>query len=94
MRLADLAALMQRTEGVEITSYLVADPRVAKESGVRLSHAGGLISWTMASTDNGFLWKRGLRIFFGQTQNPVAAHNLEDLGWRRLYTEVDWVRTT
>ncbi len=270
MRLADLAALMQRTEGVEITSYLVADPRVAKESGVRVSHAGGLISWTMASTDNGFLnralgfgtmsdatpavldrlerrfaaagrppriavaqgptpraalrllerrgyvpeegtdehiycydrralprvrpvdglmiervsagdakeyakiafasfsergpwfrdivealvrrrahgrslsaylgrvdgvaaatgmlfdvrpvaglgngsvvkkfrgrgiqsamivhrmragWARGLRIFFGQTQNPVSAHNLEDLGWRRLYTEVDWVRS-
>lgn len=270
MRLAELAALMQRTEGVEITSYLVADPRVAKESGVRVSHAGGLISWTMASTDNGFLnralgfgtmsdatpavldrlerrfaaasrppriavaqgptpraalrmlerrgympvegteehiycydrralprapavagltvervaakqaaeyakiafasfsergpwfrdivealvrrrahgrslsaylgrvdgvaaatgmlfdvrpvaglgngsvvrkfrgrgiqnamivhrmragWERGLRIFFGQTQNPVSAHNLEDLGWRRLYTEVDWVRS-
>jgi len=271
MRLSELAALMQQTEGVEITSYLVADPRRAKESGVRVSHAGGLISWTMRSTDNGFLnralgfgtmsdatplvldrlerrfadagrppriaiaqgptpraairllqrrgyrpeegteehiycfdrralpraravegltvervrseqaadyakiafasfrergpwfrgivetlirrrahgrslraylgridgvaaatgmlfdvrpvgglgngsvlprfrgrgiqsamivhrmrdgWARGLRIFFGQTQNPVSAHNLEDLGWRRLYTEVDWVRTT
>jgi len=270
MRLSQLAALMQRTEGVEITSYLVADPRAAKESGVRVSHAGGLISWTMASTDNGFLnralgfgtmsdatgavldrlerrfaaagrapriavalgptprsalrllerrgyapeegteehiycfkrarlpvapavdglriervrrdgaaeyakiafqsftdrgpWfrgiveslvrrrahgralsaylgrvdgvaaatgmlfdarpigglgngsvvprfrgrgiqsamivhrmragaERGLRIFFGQTQNPVSAHNLEDLGWRLLYTEVDWVRS-
>ena len=271
MRPAQLAALMQRTEGVEITSYLVADPRGARESGVRVSHAGGMISWTMRSTDNGFLnralgfgtmseatpsvldrlerrfatagrepriavamgptpraalrllerrgyvpeegteehiycydrarlptaravdglsiervrpdgaeeyatiafrsftdrgpWfrgivetlvrrrgsgrslsaylgridgvaaatgvlfdvrpvaglgngsvlprfrgrgiqsamiahrmragrERGLRIFFGQTQNPVSAHNLEDLGWRLLYTEVDWVRTT
>jgi GNAT superfamily N-acetyltransferase len=270
MRLAELAALMQRTEGVEITSYLVADPRMAKQSGVHVSHAGGLVSWTMASTDNGFLnralgfgtmsdatpavldrlerrfavagrppriavaqgptpraalrllerrgyepeegteehihcydrrslprarpvdgltiervaaddaeeyakvafasfrergpwfrgiveelvrrrahgrslsaylgridgvaaatgmlfavrpvaglgnasvlqrfrgrgiqsamivhrmragWERGLRIFFAQTQNPVSAHNLEDLGWRRLYTEVDWVRS-
>jgi hypothetical protein len=55
MRLAELAALMQRTEGVEITSYLVADPRLAKQSGVRVSHAGGLISWTMASNDEGFL---------------------------------------
>jgi GNAT superfamily N-acetyltransferase len=55
MRPAELAALMQRTEGVEITSYLVADPRVARSTGVRVSHAGGLISWTMASTDNGFL---------------------------------------
>ena len=271
MRLGELAALMQRTEGVEITSYLLADTRMAKQSGVRVSHAGGLVSWTMRSTDNGFLnralgfgtmtdatplvldrierrfaaagrpsriaiaqgptpraalrllerrgyrpedgteehiycydrralprtravegltvervrseqaadyakiafasfrergpWfrgivetlvrrrahgrslsaylgridgvaaatgmlfdvrpvgglgngsvlpkfrgrgiqsalivhrmhvgrARGLRLFFGQTQNPVSAHNLEDLGWRRLYTEVDWVRTT
>lgn len=271
MRLTELAALMQRTEGAEITSYLVADPRRAKTDGVRVSHAGGLISWTMRSTGNGFLnralgfgtmsdatpavldrlerrfeaagrpariavamgptprsalrllerrgyapeegteehiychdrrslprmpavdgltvervrpeqaaeyatiafasfsergpwfrgivealvrrrangrslsvylgrldgvpaatgmlfdvrpvaglgnasvlrefrgrgiqtamiahrmhvgWKRGLRIFFGQTQSPASAHNLEDLGWRRLYTEVDWVRTS
>jgi hypothetical protein len=65
MRLAEFAALMQRTEGAEITSYLVADPRAAKQ-----------------------------RLFFGQTQNPASAHNLEDLGWRLLYTEVDWVRTT
>lgn len=270
MRLRDLAALMQRTEGAEITSYLLADPRAAKQSGVRVSHAGGLVSWTMKSTDNGFLnralgfgtmseatpavldrlerrfadagrppriavaqgptpraalrllerrgyapqegtdeliycydrrslprvravegltvdrvgpkdaaeyariasasfaergpwfrgivealvrrrargrslsaylgridgvaaatgmlfdvrpvgglgngsvlrefrgrgiqsamighrmrvgWQRGLRLFFGQTQNPASAHNLEELGWRLLYTEVDWVRT-
>jgi len=271
MGLAELAALMQRTEGAEITSYLVADPRAAKQSGVRVSHAGGLVSWTMKSTDDGFLnralgfgtmseatsavldrlerrfddagrppriavaqgptpraalrllerrgyvpvegtdehiycydrvslprartvedltvervrpedaaeyarvayssfkergpwfrdivealvkrrahgrsmnaylgridgvpaatgmlfdvrpvgglgngsvlptfrgrgiqtamiahrmragWERGLRLFFGQTRTPASAHNLEDLGWRLLYTEVDWVRTT
>lgn len=271
MRSAERAALMQRTEGVEITSYLVADPDMAKNGGVRVSRAGGLISWTMTSTDDGFLnralgfgtlsdataavldrlerrfatagrppriavamgptprsalrllerrgyvpeegteeqiycydrarlptaravdglsiervrpdgareyaaiafrsftdrgpffrgiveslvrrrargrslsaylgridgvaaatgmlfdvhpiaglgngsvlpkfrgrgiqtamiayrmragWERGLRIFFSQTQNPVSAHNLEDLGWRHLYTEIDWVRTT
>jgi GNAT superfamily N-acetyltransferase len=270
MRPADLAALMQRTEGVEITSYLLADPRRARNDGVRVSRAGGLVSWTMKSTDNGFLnralgfgtmsdatdavldrlerrfaaagrppriavaqgptprgalrllerrgykpeegteehiycydrarlprvpmveglsvervgphhaaayariafasfsergpwfraivealvrrrargralsaylgridgvpaatgmlfdvrpvaglgngsvlrefrgrgiqtamiahrmragWERGLRIFFGQTQNPASAHNLEDLGWRLLYTERDWVRS-
>jgi GNAT superfamily N-acetyltransferase len=38
-------------------------------------------------------WDRGLRYFFGQTQNPVSAHNMEELGWRLLYTEVDWVRS-
>ncbi|HYR94099.1 MAG TPA: GNAT family N-acetyltransferase [Methylomirabilota bacterium] len=38
-------------------------------------------------------WARGYRIFFGQTINPVSAHNMEDLGWRKLYTEHDWERT-
>lgn len=37
-------------------------------------------------------WSRGLRIFFGQTINPVSAHNMEDLGWRKLYDEVAWER--
>ncbi|HLQ05150.1 MAG TPA: GNAT family N-acetyltransferase [Verrucomicrobiae bacterium] len=37
-------------------------------------------------------WARGYRIFFGQTVNPVSAHNMEDLGWRRLYVEHDWER--
>src|SRR6266850_167614 len=35
-------------------------------------------------------WARGYRLFFGQTVNPVSAHNMEDLGWRKLYTEVAW----
>jgi GNAT superfamily N-acetyltransferase len=37
-------------------------------------------------------WARGYRLFFGQTINPVSAHNMEDLGWRKLYTEQDWER--
>jgi len=37
-------------------------------------------------------WERGLRLFFAQTQNPVSAHNMEELGWRKLYDEVDWVK--
>jgi len=39
-------------------------------------------------------WERGRRIFFGQTQNPASAHNLEDLGWRKLYDEITWERTS
>ncbi len=35
-------------------------------------------------------WARGYRLFFGQTVNPVSAHNMEALGWRKLYTEVAW----
>ena len=39
-------------------------------------------------------YARGKRNFFGETENPVSAHNLEDLGWRLLFKEVDWVRTS
>jgi GNAT superfamily N-acetyltransferase len=35
-------------------------------------------------------WARGYRLFFGQTQNPVSAHNMESLGWRKLYDEQDY----
>lgn len=38
-------------------------------------------------------WRRGYRIFFGQTVNPASAHNLEELGWRLLYRERTWERT-
>ncbi len=39
-------------------------------------------------------WERGYRLFFAETENPVSAHNMEDLGWRKLYDEVDWERPT
>ena len=76
MRSRDLAALMQRTEGVEITSYLVADPRMAKRSGVRVSHAGGLISWTMRSTEDGFL-NRALGFGTMSDATPAVLDRLE-----------------
>jgi len=38
-------------------------------------------------------WERGRRIFFGQTQNPASAHNLDDLGWHKLYDEITWERS-
>jgi len=37
-------------------------------------------------------WSRGQRVFFGETENPASAHNMEELGWRRLYEEIDWER--
>ena len=39
-------------------------------------------------------WERGYRVFFGETENPVSAHNMESVGWRKLYDEVDWERRT
>lgn len=35
-------------------------------------------------------WERGFRFFFGETENPASAHNMEALGWRKLYDETDW----
>jgi GNAT superfamily N-acetyltransferase len=76
MRTTDLAALMQRTEGAEITRYLVADPAMAKSGGVRISRAGGLISWTMRSTNNGFL-NRALGFGTMSEATPAALDRLE-----------------
>ena len=39
-------------------------------------------------------WSRGQRMFFGETENPASARNMESLGWRHLYTEIDWARTS
>ena len=35
-------------------------------------------------------WERGYRVFFGETENPVSAHNMESIGWRKLYDEPDY----
>jgi GNAT superfamily N-acetyltransferase len=67
---------MQQTEGVEITSYLLADPRRAAKDGVRVSRAGGLISWTMKSTDNGFL-NRALGFGTMSDATPAVLDRLE-----------------
>jgi GNAT superfamily N-acetyltransferase len=37
-------------------------------------------------------WARGYRLFFSETENPASAHNMETVGWRKLYDEQDWVR--
>lgn len=37
-------------------------------------------------------WARGYRLFFGETGTPASAHNMEDLGWRKLFDEVTWER--
>jgi len=39
-------------------------------------------------------WGRGLRLFFGETVNPASAANMAALGWRKLYDQHDWERTT
>lgn len=39
-------------------------------------------------------WTRGYRLFFGETETPASARNMEKLGWRKHYDEVDWERPT
>ena len=39
-------------------------------------------------------WTRGRRLFFGETVNPASAANMAALGWRKLYDERDWKRST
>ena len=38
-------------------------------------------------------WARGYRVFFGETENPASAHNMESLGWRKLFDETAWEKT-
>ncbi len=39
-------------------------------------------------------WARGERVFFGETGTPASAHNMEDLGWRKLFDEMTWERSS
>lgn len=37
-------------------------------------------------------WDRGYHLFFSQTESPASAHNMDALGFRKLYDEVVWSR--
>jgi GNAT superfamily N-acetyltransferase len=37
-------------------------------------------------------WARGYRLFFSETESPASAHNMEKIGWRKLYDEQDWTK--
>jgi GNAT superfamily N-acetyltransferase len=92
-----LGAYLGRVDGVAAATGMLFDVRPVAGLGngsVLPKFRGRGIQSAMIAHRMRVGWERGLRIFFGQTQNPVSAHNLEDLGWRLLYTEVDWVRTT
>ena len=92
-----LSAYLGRIDGVAAATGMLFDVRpvagLGNGSVLRKFRGRGIQSAMIAHRMHAG-WERGLRIFFGQTQNPASAHNLEDLGWRLLYTEIDWVRTT
>ena len=92
-----LTAYLGRIDGVPAATGMLFDVRPVAGLGngsVLREFRGRGIQSAMIAHRMRVGWERGLRIFFGQTQNPASAHNLEDLGWRLLYTEIDWVRTT
>jgi hypothetical protein len=91
-----LSAYLGRVDGVAATTGILLDVRPVAGLGngsVLPKLRGRGVQSAMIVHRMRAGWERGLRIFFGQTQNPVSAHNLKDLGWRLLHTEVDWVRS-
>ncbi len=91
-----LSAYLGRVDGVPAATGMLFDVRPVGGMGngsVAPKFRGRGIQTAMIAFRMHAGWKRGLRYFFGQTINPVSARNLEELGWRLLYTEVDWVRS-
>jgi len=92
-----LRAYLGRVDGEPAATGMVMDvgPVGALGNGsVRRRFRGRGIQRAMIAYRINEAWSRGHRIFFGETENPASAHNMEALGWRKLYDEVDWERPT
>ena len=88
-----LRAFLGRIDGEPAATGMLFDVRPVGGLGngsVRPAFRGRGLQTAMIAYRIRDGWARGFRIFFGQTVNPASAHNLEDLGWRKLYTEQDW----
>ena len=90
-----LRAFLGRIDGEPAATGMLFDVRPVGGLGngsVRPSFRGRGLQTAMIAYRIRDGWMRGYRLFFGQTINPVSAQNMEDLGWRKLYTEVAWER--
>jgi GNAT superfamily N-acetyltransferase len=90
-----LRAFLGRVDGEAAATGMLFDVRPVGGLGngsVRPAFRGRGLQTAMIAHRIRDGWARGYRLFFGQTVNPVSAHNMEDLGWRKLYTEVAWER--
>jgi GNAT superfamily N-acetyltransferase len=90
-----LRAFLGRIDGEPAATGMLFDARPVGGLGngsVRPKFRGRGLQTAMIAHRIRDGWARGYRIFFGQTVNPVSAHNMEDLGWRKLYTEQHWER--
>lgn len=90
-----LAAYLARLDGEPAATGMLFDVRPVAGLGngsVLAKFRGRGVQNAMIAHRMRVGWERGLRLFFAQTQNPVSAHNMEELGWRKLYDEIDWVK--
>ena len=90
-----LRAFLGRVDGEPAATGMLFDVRPVAGLGngsVRPKFRGRGLQTAMIAFRIRDAWARGYRLFFGQTVNPASAHNMEDLGWRRLYEEVAWER--
>ena len=95
-RRPDLRAFLGRIDGEPAATGMLFDVRPVAGLGngsVRPAFRGRGLQTAMIAYRIRDAWSRGFRIFFGQTVNPASAHNMEDLGWRKLYTEQDWEKS-
>ena len=90
-----LAVYLGRVDGELAATGMLFDVRPVGGLGngsVRRKFRGRGIQGAMIAHRMRIGWERGLRLFFAQTQNGASAHNMEELGWRKLYDEIDWVK--
>jgi len=90
-----LRAFLGRIDGEPAATGMLFDARPVGGLGngsVREKFRGRGLQSAMIAHRIADGWSRGYRLFFGETENPASAHNMEDLGWRLLFTEIDWVR--
>jgi GNAT superfamily N-acetyltransferase len=92
-----LRAFLGRIDGEPAATGLLFDVRPIGGLGngsVRPAFRGRGLQKALIAHRIRDAWTRGYRVFFGETENPVSAHNMESLGWRKLYDEQDWERAT
>ena len=90
-----LRAFLGRIDGEPAATGMLFDARPVGGLGngsVRTKFRGRGLQSAMMAHRMADGWSRGYRLFFGETENPVSAHNMEDLGMRLLFTEIDWAR--
>lgn len=90
-----LHAFLGRIDGEAAATGMLFDVRPVAGMGngsVRPAFRGHGLQKAMLVHRIRTAWDRGYRQFFSQTENPVSAHNMETLGFRKLYDEVVWQR--